>query len=85
MSHIMDSGRRDNRQDERSVDNVKSYSKFHPVEKKAVKTVEYVEIDNSKSKDEMRKEYKQQKHQKQKGKTPTRGGKREHMYNEDDF
>ncbi|KAL7717845.1 Uncharacterized protein QTN25_004906 [Entamoeba marina] len=64
------------KKDVRSSHNVKSYSVNRPIEPKPVKEKIYVEIDDSVSKDEMRKQYKSQKHQKLKGKTPQRGGKR---------
>ncbi|GAB1227074.1 hypothetical protein ENUP19_0317G0084 [Entamoeba nuttalli] len=67
----------------RSVDDVKIYSVNHPIEQKAVKEKHFVEIDDTKSKNDMRKEYKSQKHQKPKGKTPQRGGKRIERFEED--
>ncbi|ELP84582.1 hypothetical protein EIN_171570 [Entamoeba invadens IP1] len=60
----------------RSVDNIKSYSPHHPIDPKAVKVTTVVEVEDERSKNEKRAEYREQKHQKQKGKNPKRIEKR---------
>ena len=67
----------------RSVDNIQIYSNNHPIEQKAKKEKVFVEYDDSKTKDEMRKDYKKLKNQKPKGKNPQRGGKRVETFYDD--
>ena len=75
--------KREERPQVRSVDNIKFYSSEIPVEKKAKKEMHFVEYTHTEEKAMQRKEYKQLKNKKPKGKNPHKGDKRVERFDDD--
>ena len=75
--------KREEKVEVRSVDHIKFYSSEIPVEKKAKKEMHFVEYTHTEEKALQRKEYKQLKNKKPKGKNPHKGDKRVERFESD--